>query len=335
VVSLSVSHPPRHESGSRPVNLKTDLAPLADLIELAFADTMDNGGRAAIREMRAMSRVSPGLGVLPGVNDLVLGIGMGYVWIEDERLIGNVSIYPASLPPESGRAWIIANVAVHPDYRGRGIARRLMNDSLAAIRRRGAGDVILQVETQNWKARELYESLGFREDGAFVTWRRAAAHPPSPLDSGVYITRRGRGEWRSEYALAKAARPQEQGGIGWLRPTVPSLFRTSWRKTITDFFNLRSTERLVTHAPDGHSLNASLWVERAFVSGAIQLTLLLHPYAPESDRRALLLTGVRRFGADNTLVIEHPLPDQGTAALLETLGFRRARTLLHMRWQHP
>lgn len=332
MVSLSVSQPPRHGSGPRPVNLKTDLAPLADLIELAFADSMDQGGRAAIREMRTLSRVGPGLGIVPGMNDLILGLGMGYVWVEDQRLIGNVSIYPASLPPEAGRASIIANVAVHPDYRGRGIARHLMNDSLNSIRRRGPGAVILQVETQNWKARELYESLGFREEGAFVTWRRAAANPPPPVDGGPAVMRRGWGGWRIEYALAQSARPQAQGGIGWLRPVVPSLFRASVRKTIADSFNLRSTERLVTRANDGHNLNASLWIERAFISSAIQLTLLLHPAAPDADRRALLLMAVRRFGAGNTLIMEHPLADQGTSALLESCGFRRTRALVHMRW---
>lgn len=331
MVGLSVSQP-YHGSGPRPVNLKTDLAPLADLIELAFADSMDQGGRAAIHEMRTLSRIGPGLGMLSGMSDLMLGIGMGYVWIEDQQLIGNVSIYPAALPAGAGRAWIIANVAVHPEYRSRGIARRLMNDSLASIRRRGPGDVILQVETQNWKARELYESLGFREESAFVTWRRAAATPPPPVDDGAYITRRGWGDWRTEYMLAQAARPPALGGIGWLRPVVPSLFRSSMRQAITDFFNLRSAERLVTHANDGHNLNASLWIERAFISSAIRLTLLLHPMAPDADRRSLLLTAVRRFGDDNALIIEHPMADQGTSSLLEGHNFRRMRSLLHMRW---
>ncbi len=334
MVSLSVSNPPIVGSGPRPVNLKTDLSPLADLIELAFADTMDNGGRAAIREMRALSRLSPGIGVFPGMNDLVLGIGMGYVWIEDSRLIGNVSIYPASQPPEAGRAWIIANVAVHPDYRGRGIARRLMNESLSAIRKRpgASGDVILQVETQNWKARELYLSLGFHDEGAFTLWRRSPARPPDALDrGGPYITRRGWNDWRSEYALALAARPPEQGGIGWLRPTVPSLFRPSLRKALNDFFNFRSAERLVTHASDGRHLNAALWIERAFISSTVQLTLLLDPAATDAQRSALLLTSLRRFGDESTLAIEHPMTDQGTSALLEHYGFRRTRSLMHMR----
>ena len=110
VVSLSIpKQPVPPKDGLRPVNLRTDLAPLADLIELAFADTMDNSGRAAVREMRYLSRMGPGLNVLAGVSDLTQGIGLGYVWIEDARLIGNVSIYPANWPSDAGDAWIIAN----------------------------------------------------------------------------------------------------------------------------------------------------------------------------------------------------------------------------------
>ena len=100
MVSLSLQHTPA-ASGLRPVNLRTDLVPLADLIEIAFADTMDSSGRAAVREMRTLSRLGPGLSVLLGMNDLAQGVGLGFVWIEDGRLVGNTSVYPTSLPTGS------------------------------------------------------------------------------------------------------------------------------------------------------------------------------------------------------------------------------------------
>lgn len=336
MVSVSVSKPPLTGSGPRPVNLKTDLAPLADLIEIAFADTMDSGGRAAIREMRALSRLGPGLGIVPTMNDLVIGVGMGYVWIEDGRLVGNVSIYSASLPVEAPRAWIIANVAVHPDYRGRGIARRLMQDSLASVRARsgGSADVILQVEAPNAKARTLYDSLGFTNDGAFTMWRRGPSRVPDTLHGrlGPYIARRSWNEWRAELALAQRARPEALGGIGWLRPVVPSLFRPSVRKAFNDFVNLRSKERLVVQDGDG-PMTGSLWIERGFGAGAVQLTLMVDPDAREAEDVALLLTALRRFGPDHTLAIEHPADDTTVSALLERFEFRRVRTLVHMRWR--
>ena len=125
--------------GLHPVKLSRDLADLADLIEIAFADAMDDSGRAALREMRALSKMGAGLDMLGRLNDLAVGISHGYVWIADGKLVGNVSVYPADWPSQLGRAWIIANVAVHPAYQRRGIARRLMQASLEMIQRRGGG----------------------------------------------------------------------------------------------------------------------------------------------------------------------------------------------------
>ena len=123
VVGLQATqNPALVKDGPRPVNLRTDLGSLADLIEIAFASSMDSNGRAAVREMRTMSNM-PGIGFLGGLNSLMQGMGTGYVWIADGKLVGNVSVYPADGPGYDGRDWVIVNVAVHPDYQRRGIAQ--------------------------------------------------------------------------------------------------------------------------------------------------------------------------------------------------------------------
>jgi GNAT superfamily N-acetyltransferase len=340
VVSLSLPNTPAAPaSGLRPVNLKTDLAPLADLIELAFMDSMDSSGRAAVREMRAMSRFGPGLGVLGGMNDLVQGIGLGFVYIEDGQLIGNASIYPAHLPPGAGPAWIIANVAVHPDYRGRGIARQLMNASLAAIRKRAhergkPAVALLQVEADNLIARRLYDSLGFVQQGFWTQWRRSPlGRKPAPIEQGPFITQRRRGEWRAEFALAQRLRPPERGGLGWLRPLTPSLFKPSIWRAINDAFNMRSCERLIIRTEDERAVRSALWIERALAASSVQLVLMVDPDYQGLDDNALIHLAVRRFGASSALTIEHPAAEAITNTVLEHYGFRAQRTLLHMRWQ--
>lgn len=52
-------------------------------------------------------------------------------------------------------------IAVHPDHRGRGIARRLMAHLHAVAARRGAERVRLKVYRHNTQALGLYESLGY------------------------------------------------------------------------------------------------------------------------------------------------------------------------------
>lgn len=67
--------------------------------------------------------------------------------------------------------WIITdeaqinNVAVHPDYRRRGIAEDLFRGILEALERNGVHFVSLEVRAGNTSARALYEKLGFRSIG--------------------------------------------------------------------------------------------------------------------------------------------------------------------------
>lgn len=338
-----------HFTGVRAVDFKRDLADLADLIEMAFSDTMDSSGRAAIREMRALSRMGTGLTVFSGVSDAISGISPGYVWAEEGRLVGNVSVYPAALGRHHPPTWIIANVATHPAFRGRGIARRLMQAALGAIetegRRRIAGragasrrvGAVLQVERGNMTARRLYESFGFAADAAFTHWRRQrSTRIPQPLENPPYITRRGRGEWKAEYALARRARPlwapDRPAVVGWLRPLDAHLFRPSIGRWLSDLINLRAHEHLIIRDETG-GLGAALWIESAVATDSTTLTLFTDPtYAGLYDA-ALINSAVRRFGTRTALTLDQPASDEVGAAVLQMHGFAPVRTLVQMSWE--
>jgi GNAT superfamily N-acetyltransferase len=334
VVSLSLHNTPV-SSGLRPVNLRTDLVPLADLIEIAFADTMDSSGRAAVREMRYLSRLGPGLNVLFGMNELAQGVGLGFVWVEDGRVVGNTSVYPANVPTEP--TWIIANVAVHPDYRGRGIAKQLVQASLAMIRRRSRSRrsvAVLQVDADNAIAQHVYERLGFVAERSWTQWRRgSSARTPPPLtDPSLYVTRRRPREWHAEYALAERLRPSAQGGIGWLRPLHPSFFRGTLRGYLRDIFSLRSLERLVIRG-EQDDLRAVMWVESAFAASSVQLTLMVEPQYQGVYDEALINLLTRRYSLRSALSLEHPADETITNAILQRYAFSAQRNLVHMRWE--
>ncbi|MDO5131752.1 MAG: ribosomal protein S18-alanine N-acetyltransferase [Eubacteriales bacterium] len=59
----------------------------------------------------------------------------------------------------------ISNVAVHPDYRRKGICRRMLETLLSEARNDGVTDFTLEVRAGNTPAVRLYESLGFRTEG--------------------------------------------------------------------------------------------------------------------------------------------------------------------------
>ena len=61
----------------------------------------------------------------------------------------------------------VTNVAVHPEFRGRGIGERLMRELIRIAYRRGAARMTLEVRVGNAPAQALYRKLGFiTEPGA-------------------------------------------------------------------------------------------------------------------------------------------------------------------------
>lgn len=69
-------------------------------------------------------------------------------------------------------AGAIHELVVAPEYRRRGVARRLMEAALAHIKERGRRGAELWVGVENLSARRFYESLGFRAEDTVGKWLR-------------------------------------------------------------------------------------------------------------------------------------------------------------------
>ena len=57
------------------------------------------------------------------------------------------------------------NVAVHPDYRRRGIGEALVEELIVRLKAMGNECLTLEVRASNEPAKQLYDKLGFREVG--------------------------------------------------------------------------------------------------------------------------------------------------------------------------
>jgi ribosomal protein S18 acetylase RimI-like enzyme len=319
-------------NGLRPVNLRTDLAGIADLIELCFGPTMDESGRASLREMRMVAQSQSLSFLYDGIGRMLGGLESGYVWIEDGKVVGNVSISPANTPASLGSGFIIANVAVHPDFRRHGIARELLTASLELIRERRGKFAVLQVDASNEGARHIYDRLGFRAERTFIRWTRSPhARPPAKLPNMPAITLRQPNEWRAEMALADLARPNELGGIGWIRPVHPQYFRWSILRAITDVTMGRNEEHWIIHSDSRREILASLRISMSF-GGVDRLELLVNPSRQGQLEEPLLNHALRRLdGRRHALSIEHPADDLYAGRVLERYAFERRYTLTHMR----
>jgi ribosomal protein S18 acetylase RimI-like enzyme len=136
-----------------------DLLPAAALLRESYGPDGRHfapGGTPAEWEQYVRSLVErPGCGVLePSITRVLHGSeGM-------QALVLATRIAPGTLH--------LPQVAVHPDRRRSGLARRLVEDACRAGATRGAKLATLLVSEHNTGARQLYASLGFQERSEFV-----------------------------------------------------------------------------------------------------------------------------------------------------------------------
>ena len=172
----------------RAIQLPGDLRAVADLVELCFEATLDTDGRRFIRQMR---RAANRRRAYPGSSGMIARV-RGYVWVEDGEIVGNISLIPVTV--HHRRASLVANVAVHPDHRQRGIARALTEAALAKVINSGVRTAVLQVDLTNQHAQEMYLSYGFEEKATRTTWHGDGITdikmPPS-----VRVRKRIRSDW--------------------------------------------------------------------------------------------------------------------------------------------
>lgn len=77
------------------------------------------------------------------------------------------SIVGAALCGHDGRRGLIYHLAVGPGYRGRGIAKWILEAGLAGLRQRGISRAIILVANSNSKGRAFWAARGFETiDGA-------------------------------------------------------------------------------------------------------------------------------------------------------------------------
>jgi [ribosomal protein S18]-alanine N-acetyltransferase len=92
---------------------------------------------------------------------------------------GTVAGYAGLLAPGGGQADVLT-IAVSEDRWGHGIGTALMTGLLAEARRRGCGEVYLEVRVDNERAQRLYRRLGFAHVGL-----RRGYYQPSGADALV------------------------------------------------------------------------------------------------------------------------------------------------------
>lgn len=312
------------KSNIRKINISRDLDQVADLIESCFPIHLDQDGQTYIREMRKTAREMRYLGWVSSLPELGTGKTPGFIWEEEGRILGNLSLI--QFKDQRKNICLIANVAVHPEYRQQGIARALTNHALAYLRHNHISQVWLQVRDDNPAACQLYRSTGFVDHVVRTTWR-IKPYQFKPLEIGNL----------SEFNFGKRQKENWETQKGWLLNNYPesirwnlsvnfSRFEPGLLQNISNFLEAVNLKHWAAHFHN-ECLGIVTWQKTS--SHANNLWLALPDDGEPSTLSYLLEKVMKRLHRKHPLSIDFPrghFTDQYKA-----MGFKEFRSLIWMK----
>ena len=325
----ALSYDRKLETGIRPFDIGRDLRAVAELISVAFATELDGRGNEALREMRFMSNFGGFLGLMNRSTGEFNDMLNGFVWVEQGKVVGNVTVQRGD---KIGDRWQIANVAVAPAYRGRGISHRLMDTAVEHAMDCGARWVVLQVYANNQVARHLYDAMGFEEVDGAVDLRASRTPQLDGAQTPADLISFSGGDWQPLYELANF---QLGAQTQWWRPVRRIDFEQTFEARVSEWFQRVTGQRTI--------------YRRAIqVSPRFEAALMLRAERWEAPHRMQLWTRPEHYGIHDATLIRWGLAQlqayprwpvmitlntkqQPAIELLQALGFKLERTLLTLR----
>ncbi len=309
----------------RPMQVRQDARQVIALLELVFNQHLRGAGHHTI---------SQGF----SIRDFFQGrdqIVPGFVYSDQGRIVGNVSLLESK---KKGR-YLIANVAVHPDFRRRGIAREMMQEVIKYIRNRGGTQMMLQVETENDSARWLYKKLGFTEMGEIRDWRMnwfslktVASNPPVSRNQPDQYQDFKLRPLRSEDAQAAHALDQSvfPKVLNWPDSPRPAYFHRGLKSLLERVFIGVNHEVWVAENHKGQLVGIGI-IENE-LGRPYNLKIRVHPDWVDLVERPLLAKMTRRlrYMRSKTITLQQDINQTSLEHLIREAGFGLKRNLTVM-----
>ncbi len=309
----------------RPLNVFRDLPGVADLVEKCFADTIDAEGRRYLQQMRRAGQDNT---FMRWASNAVEGASMplsGYVWEENSEIIGNVSLIPYR--HKKKKIYLIANVAVRPDFRRKGIGRALTNIAMQHARQHHANATWLHVRADNPGAIALYTNLGFQELARRTMWQ-AKPDQNAALSEGpaIVIDKRHPRDW-----------PLQESWLVRLYPDLMTWYQAMpWRSLLPGLGSLiyrfvmdQDVRHWVARTTAGAPSAVLSW--QAMTGKNDRLWAAVPPEGSQQALTALLINARCSLPWRQTLTLDFPAGEYNKS--IEAAGFNPQRTLLWMKLQ--
>jgi GNAT superfamily N-acetyltransferase len=317
-------------SGPRPTELSKDSGQILGLLDMAFGPLP--GGRGQ-RMLIGSTGANTGSFLGLRLGDYFRGIAPGFIWEEDGRIVGTLSLLAAR---KSGR-YLIANVAVLPEYRRKGIATGLMSSTMDYIQSHGGREILLQVECDNEAAIRLYSVLNYKTLGDVNRWESNSVRlrtVASAISPGVNVRPLSGKDEKAAFLLDRRCMPFD---LRWPNPPNPKKYEVNLWRRINDFFNGRRMNAWVADVPvDGSRKRRLIGLAYVESEWARPHELAIRVAAEWRGRleRALFSTLVIQIkrGRSGRLLTSHLAHDHFMNGLLREANFKVKRSLRVMRY---
>jgi ribosomal protein S18 acetylase RimI-like enzyme len=316
----------------RPLRLPQDLLPAADMLMKTFQypDHPEWGIESDEQEqlvgmIRRMRKMWPVVRLVQLFSPALRDFMRGFVWEEGEAIVG------MTMAQREGTTsmWYIGTVGVLPEFRGRGIARQLVQATLGMMRERGATRVRLGVIDGNTPAQTLYSSLGLSAYGGST---RYALTPSAPVDRlalppGFVENQLREFDWRTRCDLDQRIVPAD---LQEFEPIISARYKTPLPLRMLAIplrfiENSRDTDVVLRRSSDGLVVARAGWSTVKRGKGMNTIRVRLDPacseLAPYLVRKALGAVLEKSPNLRVELFVPTWMPDVATEA--EALGFVR------------
>ncbi|NDJ76778.1 MAG: GNAT family N-acetyltransferase [Chloroflexi bacterium] len=250
----------------------------------------------------------------------------GHIWEEAGKPVGVCNV----LRQGATDCWLIGNVSVLPEYRRRGIARKLVQASVDYARSRDAKAVTLEVVDGNVPAYTLYaDKLGFEpySGNCQVVYETDALPDAVPLPEGYTVSECGLFEWQPRYELARRITPdavQQYTPVTKKRYRQPPVVR-AFAPLFIKLSGMKHKAFIVTRDSNGQVVASGGYDARTQEGGLNGLRVSIDPehgeLAPHLVQRFLRELLAAAPGRRVEASANHWQP--ATIAALEEAGFRK------------
>lgn len=282
---------------------------------------------AETRDMVAqIRRYWPLLSILRRFSARFRDMFLGFVWEEDGRAAG-LTLYQR----QSGSVYYINNVSVLPEYRRRGIARRLVEAVFEQVRSRDGKMILLDVIAGNLPAVRLYEQLGWQHFSGTRHYSFTGDDLPEiqPLPDGCQLVEIPRSQWRPVYELDRRILPAR---VQAFRPVVESRYREPLVDRLMDALLGMKVQRFLVRQVGGQMVAGGMYNYRQRGDGINHIWLRIDP-AHEQIAGPLLHTLMHRvqgLAQGKNLEVVFPTWQETLPAVCTQYGLAERYTYLTM-----